>query len=149
MCRCLLSEHESGRLQTGQWISVTLAHIWVSGQEKSPVLPRGLSWLQPHLPLSLPCPVKTLFRGLCHSGNYMGNHVCPSLGGQVSQGWFPSPASSSFLTHSSSPGLRPPVQRKEHCSEGPDLCRASVSTAPDGLLRLCNKNIRPQALLTS
>lgn len=58
MCRCLLGEHESGRLQTAQWISLTLAHIRGSGQEKSPVLPRGLSWLQPHLPLSLPCPVK-------------------------------------------------------------------------------------------
>lgn len=146
MSRC---EHESGRLWTGQWISLTLAHIWGSGQEKSPVLLRGLSWRQPHLPLSLPCPVKAPSRGLCHSGNYMGNMYALPPGGQVSQGWFPSTASSSFLTHSSSPGLRPPVQRKEHCSEGPDLCRASISTAPDGLLRLCNKNIRPQTLLTS
>lgn len=54
-------------------------------------------------------------------------------------------ASSSFLVS----WAQASSAEEEHCSEGPDLCRASVSTAPDGLLRLCNKNLRPQALLTS
>lgn len=57
MCRGLCSEREAARLGAGLWVSLTLTRTWGSGQEKPPVLPRGLRWLQPHPPLSLSCPM--------------------------------------------------------------------------------------------
>lgn len=87
----------------------------------------------------------------------MGNSA-PPYGGQVSQSSSPSTPSPSFLTHASSPGLWPPVQRKEHSAEGPDplpgfrqdstgQLAENVQTKPHQTSSLPHVSGRPKAVI--
>lgn len=124
----MFSEQESGRLRTAcgslsRWHVAEVCWPGEASSATSPILPFVGTFLRP---LSL--------------GELYGQLYPPLQRSSLPGPWGQCSSLPSCLAHSSSPELRPAVQRKEHCSEGPDplwgssqystRCAETVHTKP-------------------